>query len=191
MIYYVSTVENNVGRLTTEDENGNSFLLCEEEIPFPYSTVTIGNQVWTSENITFDDGESDIYIKNNYIIKGYNFGTVYFYKDSAFDRIEQQFPEYRIPTVEDVEILKNYVNNNAVGLKSVEGWYSNPGTNELGFNGQPLGCINIIGTTVVFLDDGYSSMFHTKTKIASLNTNNTITTSTSNNSYIPVRLIKR
>lgn len=186
MIYYISTVENNIDRLTVEDENGNSFLLCEEETPFPYSTVTIGNQVWTSENIIFDDGGDDIYKRTNYTIQGINFGTVCWYKPSALARIEQLYYDYRIPTIDDIEELKSFVNNNCEGLRSTDGWYGTPGTDELGFDGKPFGYTN----KIVYIDDVCS--FYANNKIVNLNTNNTITYSNIDNSYFyNVRLIKR
>lgn len=191
MDYLISTVENNIGRLTTEDENGNNFLLYEEELSFPYPTVTIGNQVWTSVNIYFDDGNNDIYKQYDYIVNKYNFGDTYFYKRTALSRIEQLYPDYRIPTDDDVNILKSYVNNNAVDLKSIEGWSRNPGTNSLGFNGQPIGYFETVASKFRPVSKGNICAFYTTSHVVWIDTNNTFMKVNLNNNYIPVRLIKR
>lgn len=195
MNYLLSTYDDSIGKIITEDESGNSFLLYTEEKQYSLPTVTIGNQTWTSKNIEFYDGESDIRRWTNFRYNNYNFGTVYWYKRSALARIEEAYPDFRIPTNDDILELQAYMNNNCEALRGLNGWTNNPGTDLFGFDGQPLGYIIDADNTIFMHDTGLSCDFLTTTQMAKLNENNTFELITpediwNQNKYI-VRLIAR
>lgn len=195
MNYLLSTYDDSIGKIITEDENGNSFLLYTEEKQYSLPTVTIGNQTWASKNIEFYDGQTDIIRWSNYKVNGYNFGLTYWYKRSALERIEEAYPDFRIPTDDDILELQSYMNNNCEALRGLNGWTNNPGTDLFGFDGQPLGYCDYGEYTIISYDKGTACVFFTTTQVAKLKDDNTfeITTpqDTWNQNIYSVRLIAR
>lgn len=192
MDYLISTDENNIGKLTIVDENDNSFLLCEEETPFSYSTVTIGNQTWTSVSIDYNVESDYQYSTDIQIVNDVNLAPITFYKINALETLEHIHDEYRLPTIDDIEELKSFVNNNSISLKSTFGWNTNQGTNIYGFNAKPHGCFARIGSTISWLNVGSSYLFWLKnSKICNISDNNTISYSNADTLWMyNVRLIK-
>lgn len=114
--------------------------------PFPYSTVVIGDDEWTSENISWDDNGEGIYKKENVVINGVNYGTVYFYNAEAalrlFNNIEEIYPGWHIATKDDVDTLITEVNEDNSSLRTTTGWNDDMnGTDSNGFHAEPLGNI--------------------------------------------------
>ena len=114
--------------------------------PFPYSTVVIGDDEWTSESISWDDNGGGIYKKENVVINGVNYGTVYFYNAEAalrlFNNIEEIYPGWHIATIDDVDTLKNEVNDDNSSLRTTTGWNDDMnGTDSNSFHAEPLGNI--------------------------------------------------
>lgn len=107
---------------------------------FPY--VQIGNQIWMSENLSIDDGETGIYHENTF---GYDFGVQYYYTLEAAARVAHSIDGWHLPTLSDFETLKNYLMSNlgteeiAPVLKSTYGWTYRNGTDEYGFTWLPVG----------------------------------------------------
>lgn len=120
--------------------------------------VKIGNQIWTSKNLEYDDGGTGI-TKLNITANGHNLGTQYYYSKRALLRIADQmenhglFSGWSIPHWYDYYKLVNYIKDstNYFGdkLKSTYGWdYYNSttygsrdgnGTDNFGFTGLPTG----------------------------------------------------
>lgn len=114
--------------------------------PFPYSTVVIGDDEWTSESISWDDGGDGIYKKENVVINGVNYGTVYFYNAEAalrlYNNIEEIYPGWHIATKDDVDTLITEVNDDNSSLRTTTGWNDDMnGTDSNGFHAEPLGNI--------------------------------------------------
>ena len=117
-----------------------------EESPFPYQTITIGNQTWMAEALTEDDGGEGIWVYHNHVINGYTYPTICMYNHAAAVRIAQTIPGWHLPTKAEVDTLVQYVNNGSYNstlarkLKSTTGW-SNNGTDDYGWNAKPLGMV--------------------------------------------------
>lgn len=133
-----------------------------------YKTVKIGNQTWMAENlnvITFLNGDT---IPAAYDAEEWILGGVFELParmDIAFDEENGLFfgklynylaisdargiapPGWRVPTNEDwIQLAEALGGPEAatIKLKSAEGWLEN-GTNESGFEGYPLGMIDMDG----------------------------------------------
>ncbi|AMQ55990.1 fibrobacter succinogenes major paralogous domain-containing protein [Algoriphagus sanaruensis] len=134
-----------------------------------YATIKIGNQTWMAENLnvsTFRNGDT---IPAAYDGEEWMLGEAFMmpaYVDLNFDEANGQFlgklynylaisdergiaPEgWRIPTDEDWNQLAEALGGSAaatIKLKSAQGWSSENGTNESGFQGYPIGMINDVG----------------------------------------------
>lgn len=112
-----------------------------EPEPYPFDQVTIGTQTWTSKNLEMDDGQGGVYIFNNVTTPNneYNMGTQYYYTWEAAVRIVETIPGWHLATNEEANTLVSYLGTNpAQKLKSTTIW-SNPGTDDYGFNALPCG----------------------------------------------------
>ena len=132
---------------TTGVYNGNIVWGNTPVAPFPYQTVTIGNQVWMAETLKLDDGGEGIYTIDNCTINGVNYGTVYYYNCAAATRVAALVTGWHLPSKSEVDTLVQYVNNGSYNstlctkMKSTTGWSSN-GTDDYGWNAKPLGMID-------------------------------------------------
>ena len=106
-----------------------------------FDTITIGNQIWMSSNMAIDDGGDGISIVNDVTANNVNFGTVYYYSQSAAERIVQSLASqgWRLPTSTDYQTLVSSAGSyNAI--RSTSGWDNGSnGTNTSGFNMIPVG----------------------------------------------------
>jgi uncharacterized protein (TIGR02145 family) len=111
-------------------------------------SVTIGNQIWMSENLHVNDGGEGILIideTNTPVsqwdeINYYDYGIQYYYTLDAANRIIASIGDgWRLPNNNDITTLNNYIVE-CSKLKSTFGWYEHwDGTNDYGFNGLPTG----------------------------------------------------
>ena len=134
--------------------------------PLPYPSVVIGDDEWTSENISWDDEGDGILRIDDYTINGVNYGTVYFYNKEAYKRlynnIESIYPGWHIPSYEDVSLLANEVDNDSSSLRTTTGWNDDKnGTDLKGFHGAPFGYLTWEGegTEIEYWDKGDSCIF--------------------------------
>lgn len=128
----------------------------EDPPPAPFQTVQIGNQIWMAENLQINDGLGGI--KDHYSSE---FGTQYYYKQSAAVRIasaiSETYPGWRLPSKSDFTTLSNYIGSSDASykLKSTWGWYSGyEGNDQYGFTALPVGNYNSTGTTLQRLKTG-------------------------------------
>lgn len=108
-----------------------------------WETTTIGEQVWMAENLKYDDGGDGIY-HSACVVNGVDFGEQYYYSSNAVERITYNissvYPGWHLSDLQDVELLKNEVNNDSNPLRTVDGWVAGwEGTDLYGFHGEPLG----------------------------------------------------
>lgn len=107
-------------------------------------SVTIGNQVWMSENLAIDDGGDDIYIKQ-VSANGVDFGTQYYYSPAAAQRVAATVTGWHLPSKAEWEtLLANFNTGNSalIALSSTTGWTDSTYTmtNSSGFTGLPVDC---------------------------------------------------
>lgn len=165
-------------------------------------TVKIGTQTWSKINIQLDDGGTGIYKFNN-VTSGVNWGTQYYYTTGAAVRIANLIPGWRLPTENDIQILRTAATSTYTtsypgsNLKTTTGWYkSNNGYDTFGFSGAPVGYMNIngvvknVGNIVIYplLDNSNQSGFRLQFNAGNIAF---ISTHTANGySAFPLRLIK-
>lgn len=139
-----------------------------------YKTARVGNQVWLAENLDFrweglideplTDGSttpSARYYDNDeatYGASGLNYGLLYDHAAVVYlhEHEKELIPGWRVPTENDFEELKTFVNNDAeiivgyekqysgMNLCSTEGWLKQgpmDPTDKYGFNAKPSGRI--------------------------------------------------
>lgn len=115
--------------------------------PDPFPTVQIGNQIWSAGIVDIDDGGSGI-DTFDLSYQGYSsLGMVKYYTYDAALRIANSVQGWHLPTKAEVDTLVNYVgggynSTTAFKLKSTDVW-SNPGTNDYGFNALPYGMVDL------------------------------------------------
>lgn len=162
--------------------------------PVPFPTVQIGDQIWSAGVVSIDDGGTGI---DTYDLseQGYSsLGTVKYYSYDAALRIANSVQGWHLPTKSEVDTLVNYVgggynSTTASKLKSTEVW-SNPGTNDYGFNALPYGIVDLysgdiynIGTESTFWQVDYYRMY--------ILNDDSISNGTESGGYkYPLRLIK-
>lgn len=183
----------------------------EPEPDIPY--VQIGTQIWATSNLKYDDGGDGIAIKYDVTSEGVNFGTQYYYTWDAATRIVNNIEGWRIPTLNDFNVLKEYLEslgyNTTAPLRSVSGWKEwhghgevVPGTNIFGMNVEPVGSIRSsnpndnlagIGQESMLRADSYSPGNHCNFMYGSSGVQNFANWTYPwgmPNAYIAVRLIK-
>lgn len=112
-----------------------------------YPIVAIGNQLWMTEDLQWDDsGEG---IKTGKIWDGEGFAGKIYYNWDAATRVANKVGDgWRLPSQDDFDTLFSTVGSNtATKLKSTTGWptgmssypYDGNGTDDFGFNGKPTG----------------------------------------------------
>lgn len=139
--------------------NGQFVWPIDTPAPGPsFSTVTIGNQVWTDDDIKIDDGLSGITKKEVYDQNGNSLGEKYFYTWDAAMRVASGIDGWHLPTYNEINTLNTNVSNISY-IKSTSGWYSGANGNNLyGFNLTPAGCLNGYGESY---RNGYAAYFWT------------------------------
>lgn len=109
-----------------------SGVLHDESLVHP---IKIGNQLWSSKNLSVDDGGDGIY-RNEYN------GEVMYSYDAAI-RIVNQLPGWHLPSMDEWKDLITCCGGYTLAgdkLKSDVGWNGNAnGTNEIGFSVKPHG----------------------------------------------------
>ncbi len=126
------------------------------ETPFPYKTVTIGDNVWMAENLKYDDGGEGILV-SAMTINDIDYGDCYYYNKTAIQRISANFPGWHISTKDDCDLLYNEVAGDCDSLRTTSGWYNGRNGNNLkGFNAEPLGQYH---NNEVFWSTGLASFF--------------------------------
>ena len=160
--YFENDSENGQGKLTYKNgkiEQG-TFVNGVFQIPFICKKVTIGNQVWMSENLnvsTYRNGDAIPQVQDqekwanlttgawcyyeNKTANGTKYGKLYNWYAVNDSRGLAPFG-YHIPTDAEWSILNNYLGDNTAGkkMKSTSGWQNNGnGTNTSGFGGLPGG----------------------------------------------------
>ena len=115
-----------------------------------YSTITIEDPllgtkvIWMAQNLRFRAANSWAYNNEEKYVK--NLGRLYTWE--AAQKVCP--PEWRLPSVEDWEVLKNEFGGNknaGAPLKSIKGWKENGnGSNASGFSAFPGGARNINGS---------------------------------------------
>lgn len=112
-----------------------------------FDTVTIGNQIWMSKNLTIDDGQGGIYTQT----VNYGQGNVveYYYTWEAALRVASSISGWHLPTNEEWTTLVTNVGgvrNAGTKLKSTYGWDKDSnGTDDFGFAAFPAGNRNSSG----------------------------------------------
>jgi uncharacterized protein (TIGR02145 family) len=126
----------------------------------PLRPVTIGGQIWSSNNLAIDDGQGGIYTKT----VNYGQGDVieYYYTWQAALRVAATVQGWHLPTAAEWDTLANAVGSAVAGtkLKSAYGWESGNGTDDYGFAAFPAGGFGEDG----FDGLGTSSRFWTATE---------------------------
>lgn len=130
----------------------NSWLTTGEPTPpgpvFPYKTVQITrsdyDETWFAENLHEDDGGDGIYRVDNVTANGVDYGTQYFYSQSAARRIANNFEGWHLPTYyEYYKLLKMDATYSLLYFDywaSTSGWNNNLNGNDVvGFNAIPVG----------------------------------------------------
>lgn len=169
------------------DVNGNS-----------YKTVYIGTQRWMSQNLkasTFNDGTSIPMLTDNSKWESVKTAAwCYFNNDASTNNSKGKLYNWyfldknsvgdknicptgwHIPSIEEIELLINYVGSDAQKLKSISGWSLGSGNNQSGFNGLPAGYRATNGS---YYGEGQLGVFWSKSEVYSydarileLNTNN-------------------
>ena len=113
-----------------------------------FNEVQIGNQIWTSENLNINDGNSGIVTKQ-VAANGINYGNQNFYTLPAAQRVADRIYGWHLPTKDEWNTLFNSVGGwdyAARQLKSSAGWASGNGVDAYSFNLKPLGYVT--GTTL-------------------------------------------
>ena len=130
---------------------GGSSYLCKWEEPNSviiggrkYKTVKIGSQIWLAENLDWNFDGNAVYYNNNsttYGPDGYDFGLLY--KGTTIGTLNSLLTDgWRVPTRSDYNALLTAVGNQVSKLKSTAMW-TNPGTDEINWNGEPAGYYNL------------------------------------------------
>ena len=145
--------------------------LIPPEPPGPSDEVTIGTQTWKTSNLAIDDGQGGITVVNNVTVNGVNFGTQYYYTWDAAVRVSNSITGWHLPSQAECNTLQTYAGGSSVAggkLKSTNGWnYDANGTDDYGFNGIPVGYIDISSSSVPDEFFGSRSAFWTSTKYSS------------------------
>lgn len=113
-----------------------------------FDTVTIGNQIWMSKNLTIDDGQGGIYTKT------VNFGqgdvVEYYYDWDAAVRVAASITGWHLPSASEWLTLVAAIGGSSTSgtkLKSTYGWNDDGnGTDDYGFAGFPAGYLMNNGT---------------------------------------------
>lgn len=107
-----------------------------------FDTVTIGNQIWMSKNLTIDDGQGGITIYTN----NYGQGDVveYFYTWDAAVRVAASISGWHLPSQTEWNTLTTTAggtSNAGKKLKATYGWKPSyaQGTDDFGFTALPAG----------------------------------------------------
>lgn len=152
----------------------NSWLTTGEPTPpgpvFPYRTVRMKSTKYSddfmifAENFHEDDGEGGVYIIDNVIANGVNYGTQYYYTQEAAIRIANKFSaEYEgwhLPSqaeFADIWFIAAELSPDPYFpwsdvfnyMASTSGWDNNlNGLNTFGFNAEPVGTVLYASNTV-------------------------------------------
>jgi len=123
---------------------GNKILTASDIPVPPLDYVTIGSQIWTSKNLSIDDGQGGIYTQT----VNYGQGDVveYYYTWDAAMRVAASVQGWHIPSSDDWRNLANSLGTSTAGtqLKSTYGWQDDGnGTDDYGFSAFPAGNWNL------------------------------------------------
>lgn len=139
---------------------------CEPYTPPGMESVIVGlqgnQQEWLKYNLSKDDGQGGIVVRDIGTVNGVNMGTQYYYTYDAAVRVANSIPGWHLPTKSELETLQDIAEVSqwipgggvitkqaGMTLKSNEGW--NNGDNGIdywGFAAYPVGEI-ISNTTVI------------------------------------------
>lgn len=157
-----------------------------------WETVTIGNNVWMAENLSWYDESYKSNIRSSAcVVNDVDFGTQYFYNKKAITIVSSNFPGWHIPTQSDVELLYNDVEGNCESLRTTAGWVSGlNGTDLKGFHAEPLAslaAVTQIGRRYDFPFLNGNNLF-----VYNLSADNRITSGIIGGyaAYYPIRLVK-
>lgn len=101
----------------------------------PDSYITIGGLRWMNYNLYYNDGGDGLFYPDNNILNVVPYG--YYYTWQAVQRILLLYPNWRLPTFEEINSdLFDASGNNFNKIKSIglDYWNAANGTNELLFN---------------------------------------------------------
>jgi uncharacterized protein (TIGR02145 family) len=140
---------------------GNKILTVSDS-PIPsLDYVIIGSQIWTSKNLSIDDGQGGIYTQT----VNYGQGDVveYYYTWDAAVRLSESVSGWHLPSIQEFAALANAVGGSSTAgtkLKSTYGWENDGnGTDDYGFSVFPAGAREM-GS---FEDLGIGAYFWTST----------------------------
>ena len=110
-------------------------------------TVQIGNQIWASENLEYDDGEGGIDIVECIDTYGNNYGKHHFYTWDAANRIANKINGFHLPSVNEWNTMIQYTcgtgggyqGPDATPVQSTTDWAGHVGTDLYGFNAKGYG----------------------------------------------------
>lgn len=121
--------------------------------------VQIGDQIWSSKNLSIDDGGEGIYTQT----VDYGEGDVveYYYNYDAAVRVAAAVPGYHLPSQDEWNTLISYVgsNNGSILMRSTYGWRGGNGTDDYGFAAFPAGEVSSENHLYDF--GGYASFWTT------------------------------
>lgn len=105
---------------------------------FDLESVKLGDQYWTKNELSIDDGGDGISTAN-VVCNGVDFGVKYFYTYSAAMRVANSIDGWHLPTSAELATLNATFGSHIADLKSTAGWYNNGnGTDLYGFNLKPF-----------------------------------------------------
>lgn len=128
---------------------------CEPYTPPGLEGVLIGNlgeQEWLKYNLSIDDGQGGIVVRDIGTVNGVNLGVQYYYTYAAAVRVANSVSGWHLPTKSELETLQDIAEvgqwtpggiitrQAGTTMKSTEGW--NDGDNGIdywGFGGYPVG----------------------------------------------------
>ncbi len=132
-----------------------------------YPIVKIGTQYWMREDLqaTCYNNGTDIPLEQSLGQGGSYFqrnnSDSYFYNGEAVLTGNLAPLDWKLPTENDWDRLKEYIDENASALKKTAAWKSEsaPATNETGFNSQPRGLVMEKGGETVVMNSGSSTAY--------------------------------
>ena len=128
--------------ITGANLTGNKFNFIGNDVTakavFDLESVKLGNQYWTKNELSIDDGGDGISTAN-VVCNGIDFGVKYFYTYSAAMRVANSIDGWHLPTSAELATLNANFGSHIADLKSTAGWYNNGnGTDLYGFNLKPF-----------------------------------------------------
>ena len=128
---------------------------CEPYTPPGLESVIVGlqgnQQEWLKYNLSIDDGQGGIVVRDIGTVNGVNMGIQYYYTYEAAVRVANSVSGWHLPTKSELETLQDIaavgqwtpggliIRQAGMTLKSNEGWNEDNGIDYWGFAAYPVG----------------------------------------------------